>query len=163
MDSLASRSKLFVSCLLGGNPVKDLWAEEEKLALELYGSLTEAESKSIQAKAASSASGAAIGKAGVKIGDLNEKSRGLARKLLAKRLDVFAADRRRTAEAIIERDGGVDNLRIAFWNKADKSHLNGGNYHWRIGNDTFVADWQTAGKNHIHMTVRGRAKPAAKS
>ncbi|MBI1831819.1 MAG: DUF3500 domain-containing protein [Planctomycetes bacterium] len=157
------KAEEFGPILLGGNPVKDLWAEEEKLALELYGSLSEAETKSIQAKGINAGSGGAIGKAGIKIADLNEKSRNLARKLLAKRLEVFAADRRKAAEAIIERDGGVDSLRVAFWNKADKSHLDGGNYHWRIGNDTFVADWQTAGKNHIHMTVRGRAKPAVKS
>jgi hypothetical protein len=152
----------FGPILLGGNPVKDLWSEEEKIALELYKSLSDDESKSIQAKGASPGSGGAIGKAGVKIGDLNEKSRDLARKLLAKRLAVFSEDRQKAARAIIERDGGVDALRIAFWNKADKSHLDGGNYHWRIGNETFVADWQTAGKNHLHMTVRGRAKPGAK-
>ena len=79
---------------------------------------------------------------------------------MQKRLEVFSADRKKTAEALIERDGGVDALRIAFWNAADKSTSNGGNYHWRIGNDTFVADWQTAGNNHIHMTVR--AKTTAK-
>ena len=63
---------------------------------------------------------------------------------------------------MIDRNGGVDKLRIAFWNKADKVNAMGGNYHWRIGNDSFIADWQTAGKNHFHMTVRGKAKPAVK-
>lgn len=153
----------FGPILLGGNPTKDLWIEEEKVAIELFKSLSDEEQKNIQAgKNASPGSGGAIGKAGLKIGDLNEKSRELARKLLAKRLDVFSADRRKAAQTIIERDGGVDSLRIAFWNKAEKTNLDGGNYHWRIGNDTFVADWQTAGKNHLHMTVRGRAKPAVK-
>ena len=57
---------------------------------------------------------------------------------------------------IKDRDGGVDSLRIAIWNKAEKLAMDGGTYHWRIGNDTFVADWQTAGKNHIHMTVRAK-------
>lgn len=152
----------FGPILLGGNPVKNLWEQEEKLVIELYASLSPEESKNIQAKGISSGSGAAIGKAGVKLGDLNEKSRDLARKLLSKRLDVFSADRRKAAESIIARDGGVDSLRVAIWNAANKSHLDGGAYHWRIGNDTFVADWQTAGKNHIHMTVRGRAKPAVK-
>jgi Protein of unknown function (DUF3500) len=156
------KAEEFGPILLGGNPVKDLWEQEEKLAIELYGSLSEAETKSIQAKGIGAGSGGTIGKAGVKIGDLNEKSRDLARKLLSKRLDVFSADRRKTAETLIARDGGVDSLRIAFWNAATKSHLDGGNYHWRIGNDTFVADWQTAGKNHIHMTVRGRAKAVVK-
>lgn len=152
----------FGPILLGGNPVKDLWEQEEKIIIELYGSLSEAEAKSIQAKGISAGSGSAIGKAGIKVADLNEKSRALARKLLSKRLDVFSADRRNAAEAIIEREGGVDGLRIALWGTANKSHLDGGSYHWRIGSDAFVADWQTAGKNHIHMTVRGKAKPAVK-
>jgi hypothetical protein len=151
----------FGPILLGGNPAKDLWVEEEKLVIELYGSLSPDDAKNVQGKG-TSASGAPIGKAGVKLGDLNEKSRDLARKLLSKRLDVFSADRRKTAESIIARDGGVDSLRIAIWGAANKSHLDGGKYHWRIGNDTFVADWETAGKNHIHMTVRGRAKPTVK-
>lgn len=149
----------FGPILLGGNPVKDLWSQEEKLALELYASLSADEKKNIQAaKGVSSGSGGAIGKAGLRFGDLNDKSRTLARKLLEKRLDVFSADRKKVAEAMIARDGGVENLRIAYWNAAEKSHLDGGNYHWRIGSDNFIADWQTAGKNHIHMTVRARAK-----
>lgn len=156
------KAEEFGPILLGGNPVKDIWEEEEKIAIELYGSLTADEAKAIQAKGISAGSGGAIGKAGIKIGDLNEKSRGLARKLLAKRLDVFTVDRKKIAEAIIDRDGGVDSLRIAFWNKADKPLRQGGNYHWRIGNDTFLADWQTAGNNHAHMTLRGKAKPAVK-
>ena len=61
---------------------------------------------------------------------------------------------------MIARDGGAENLRIAIWGKADKSNLEGATYHWRIGSDNFIADWQTAGKNHIHMTVRARAKKA---
>ena len=59
--------------------------------------------------------------------------------------------------AMLLSDMGADVLRIAFWGEATKSQHDGGNYHWRIGNDAFVADWQTAGKNHIHMTTRGKA------
>ena len=99
-----------------------------------------------------------MGKAGVRIGDLNEKSRKLAASLFSKRLDVFSADRRKVVDDIVKRDGGVENLRIAIWGAATKSHLEGGSYHWRIGSDAIVCDWQTAGKNHIHMTLRGRLK-----
>jgi len=59
---------------------------------------------------------------------------------------------------IVKRDGGVENLRIAVWGEITKSHLEGGNPHWRIGSDAIVCDWQTAGKNHLHMTLRGRLK-----
>lgn len=152
----------FGPILLGGNPVKDLWGAEEKLALELYSTLSADEKKTIHnTKGVGSASGGAIGKAGARLGDLNEKSRALARKLLEKRLEVFSADRRKVAEAMIAREGGIENLRVAFWNPAEKSHLEGGNYHWRIGGDNFIADWQTAGKNHLHLTVRARAAKKA--
>jgi hypothetical protein len=147
----------FGPVLLGGNPVKALWDEEEKLALALYAALTPDEAKAIKGKG-NSASGAPIGTNGQRISDLAEKPRALARKLVEQRLAVFSADRRKVLEDLIRRDGGVDNLRIAFWGEANKSHRDGGNYHWKIGSATVVCDWQTQGKDHIHMTVRGRAK-----
>ena len=71
---------------------------------------------------------------------------------------VFAADRRKVVDEIVRRDGGVENLRLAVWGPITRSHLEGGSYSWRIGSNAIVCDWQTAGKNHIHMTLRGRLK-----
>jgi hypothetical protein len=147
----------FGPILLGGNPVKSLWDDEEKLALELYASLRPEEAKGLQGKGNAN-SGAAIGTNGQRIGDLSEKPRALARQLVQQRLAVFSADRRKILEEIIKRDGEIDNLRIAFWGDANKSHRDGGKYHWKIGSATVVCDWQTQGKDHIHMTVRGGAK-----
>jgi hypothetical protein len=154
------KSNEFGPILLGGNPAKTLWDAEEKLALELYAALSAEETKNLAAatKGASSGSGGAIGQAGVKIKDLNDKARKLAGELLQKRLDVFSTDRRKVIDDIIQRDGGVDNLRLAVWGAITKPHKDGGNYHWRIGGDSVVCDWQTVGKNHIHMTLRGRVK-----
>ena len=148
----------FGPILLGGNPVKTLWDEEEKVAIAFYAALSPEETKLAQAKGANAGSGSPIGKAGVRIGDLGEKPAALAQKLLAKRLDVLSADRRKKMEAVIAQTGGVENLRIAVWGEIAKSHLEGGNYHWRVGSDAIVCDWQTVGKNHIHMTLRGRPK-----
>ena len=55
-------------------------------------------------------------------------------------------------------DGGIDALRFALWGNAAKGHLDGGNYSWKIGGDTTLLDWQTVGGNHIHMTVKAKAK-----
>jgi hypothetical protein len=71
---------------------------------------------------------------------------------------VFSADRRKVLEMLIENDGGVEGLRIALWGDASKGQIDGGNYSWKIGGPTVLVDWQVAGKNHIHMTVRGRGK-----
>jgi len=147
----------FGPILLGGNPVKTLWDEEDAIVVKLYGTLSAEEAKRIQGKG-SSGSGAAIDKAAMKIGELSEKPRALARQLLAKRLDVFSSDRRKVFEGIVERDGGLDNMRIAIWGNASKHRAEGGVYHWRIGSDNIVCDWQTAGKEHIHMTLRARPK-----
>jgi hypothetical protein len=147
----------FGPILLGGNPVKSLWDDEEKLALELYAALNPDEVKAIQGKGNSS-SGAAIGTNGRRIADLADRPKALARKLLQQRLAVFSGDRRKILDDLIQRDGGIDNLRIAFWGDATRSQRDGGKYHWKIGNATIVCDWQTQGKDHIHMTVRGRGK-----
>jgi len=154
------KSNEFGPILLGGNPVKTMWDEEEKLALEMYAALTADEVKSLTAatKGLSSNSGASMGKGGVKISELNEKARKLAGQLLQKRLEVFSADRRKVIDDLIQRDGGVDGLRLAVWGSITKPQKDGGNYHWRIGGDTVICDWQFAGKNHIHMTLRGRVK-----
>jgi hypothetical protein len=146
----------FGPVLLGGNPVNTLWDEEEKLALQLHAALSADEAKAVQSKG-NAGSGQAIGKGGMRIGDLGEKPRELARKLLRQRLTVFSDDRRKVLEELIKAEGGVDELRVAFWGDASKSHRDGGNYSWKIGGATVLCDWQTAGKNHIHMTVRGKA------
>ena len=154
------KSNEFGPILLGGNPVKSMWDEEDAILLQLYAALTPDEAKNMTAslKGTSSNSGAAIGKAGLRIGDLNDKAGKLAAGLLNKRLEVFSADRRKVIDDIIQRDGGVPNLRLAVWGTPTKSFKEGPAYHWRIGGPSVVCDWQTAGKNHIHMTLRGRVK-----
>jgi hypothetical protein len=148
----------FGPVLLGGNPVKALWDDEEKIALELYAALAPEEAKAIKGKGNGGSGANLDAAAGMKIGDLMEKPRDLARKLLAKRLAVFNADQQKVLEEIIKREGGVDSLRIAFWGEATKSHHDGGKFSWKIGTPLLLCDWQTVGKEHIHMTVRGKAK-----
>jgi hypothetical protein len=147
----------FGPVLLGGNPVKTLWDDEEKVLLELHAALSPDDAKAIKAKG-SSASGATIDASAMKIGSLSEKPKALARKLLEQRLSVFSADRRKVLDEMIQKEGGIDSLRIAVWGDASKSQKEGGNYHWKIGGGPLLCDWQTVGKDHIHMTVRGRAK-----
>ena len=76
---------------------------------------------------------------------------------------VFSADRQKILDEIVKREGGLENLRIAFWGEAVKSQHDGGNYHWKIGNALVLLDWQTAGKEHLHMTVKAKAKTETKT
>lgn len=144
----------FGPILLGGNPVKTLWDDEEKIALEFYAALTPEEAKAIQGKGGNAA-GAPIGKNGIKISDLNLKARKLAIALLDKRLEVFSADRRRVCENLLTA-GGKEELKVAVWGEITKGHADGGTYSWRIAGPNLQADWQTSGKQHIHMTVKGK-------
>jgi hypothetical protein len=145
----------FGPVLLGGNPVNKLWEEEEKILLDLRAALSDEEVKMVIAKG-DGTSGKAIGTAGIKIGDLGEKPRGLAKKLLEQRLAVFSPERRKVLEDLMAADGGVEGQHLAIWGDATKGHMDGGNYSWKIGGSVILIDWQTAGKNHIHMTVRGK-------
>lgn len=147
----------FGPILLGGNPVKNLWDDEDKIAVALYGALTPEEVKSLPTKGGRG-SGSPIGKGGVRIGDLNEKARTLARLLFDKRLDVFSPDRRKIMQDILKEEGGLDNLRLAVWGNLDKSFHDGNNYAWRIGNDRVTCDWETLDKNHLHMTIKAKKK-----
>jgi hypothetical protein len=150
------KSNEFGPILLGGNPVKDMWDEEDKIAQELYAALTPDEVKGVQSKA-NPGSGSSIGKTGLKIGDLNEKARVEARKLFQKRIDFFAADRRALMEDILKQEGGVDNLRLAVWGNMTKSFKDS-NYSWRIGNERITCDWQTVGREHLHLCVKAKGK-----
>lgn len=157
VDFAKDKPNEFGPILLGGNPVKTLWDEEEKIAMELYGALSPDDAKIIKGKG-NSASGSPVAADAPKISELSEKSRALAKKLLDQRLAVFSADRRRILDDLIQKEGGVDSLRISFWGDGSKSQRDGGNYHWRIGAGAVLADWQTVGKDHIHMTLRAREK-----
>jgi hypothetical protein len=99
----------FGPILLGGNPANDLWDAEEKLALELFASLSPAERNLVKWKGGS-ASRAAVGKSGGAIGELAEKPQRLARQLLGQRLAVLSADRRNAFEEMVQRQGGIDKL-----------------------------------------------------
>lgn len=148
----------FGPILLGGNPVNQLWAEEEELALALFAALSPEEQQAVKATKGGGGSGAPIGMSGAMVKDLNAKARDLAKSLVQKRAAVLSADRQKVLLDLIESAGGIDNLRLAYWGQPDKGHLDGGNYSWKIGNQAVQLDWQTVGKNHIHMSLRVRPK-----
>lgn len=145
----------FGPVLLGGNPVNNLWEEEETILLALAKTL---DKETLAKLAGPTGSGQAIGKSGIALKDLPKPSAELAKKLLAKRLEVFSSDRRKKLEKIIDAQGGVEALKLVLSGNASQGHLQGGNYSWKFGSDYVLIDWQTSGKNHLHMTVRAKSK-----
>ena len=145
----------FGPVLLGGNPVNTLWDEEEAILLELAKKL---DKEMLDKLKGPGGSGQAIGKAGVAIKNMPESGSKLVKQLLEKRMDVFSADRRKQLEKIISKTGGVGGLKFVLNGNASAGHMSGGNYSWKIGNESILVDWQTSGKNHLHLTVRAKPK-----
>ena len=145
----------FGPVLLGGNPVNNLWEEEESILLALAKTL---DKETLTKLAGPGGSGQPIGKSGIALKDLPKPAVELAKNLLAKRLDVFSSDRRKKLEKIIDAQGGVELLKLVLSGNASQGHLQGGNYSWKFGSDSVLIDWQTSGKNHLHMTVRAKPK-----
>ncbi len=143
----------FGPILLGGNPVKDLWDAEDQIFLKLYASLSDQERKQ--------ASSSGKGKKGIRIGDLSPKTQKLAEDLLQQRLAVFRPDYAKVFYMQLKRDGGVKSLRFAIRGDGSKSHHQGGKYTWEFIGTQVYCNWQTRGKEHIHMSLR--ARPAKKA
>jgi hypothetical protein len=143
-----SPAEEFGPVLLGGNPVNQLWEAEETIARALFDALGPDEKKKVAARGGTAST----------IGELNEKARDLARNLVKKRIEVFSADQQKTLVRLMERDGGVDALRINLSGDFSKSHRDGGSPNWRISSARVFLDWQTAGRNHLHLTVRVKSR-----
>ncbi len=126
-----------------GAGVATVWIEEDKLAQELAAALTPDDAKKIKGK-------------GILIGELSEKPRLQARKLLEQRLAIFSTVSRKVADDAIGHDGGIDKLRIVLTGDAGKSINDGGNFSWTITSASFSCNWQFAGKNHPHMTLKAK-------
>jgi hypothetical protein len=143
----------FGPVLLGGNPVGTMWDEEDELFLSLFAALSEAEKEK--------ASGKEKGSKGIRVGELKDKARELATKLLNKRLEVFEPEYRKNFDLQLKNDGGVENLYLLIKAKdATKSHHKGGNYYWKLAGQHVLCDWQTQGNDHLHLTVK--ASPVKK-
>jgi len=81
---------------------------------------------------------------------------------LHKRLAVFNPDYRKSFDLQLQHDGGAENLFLTVNAKdASKSHHKGGQYNWRLAGDHVLCDWQTAGNEHLHLTLK--ATPVKKA
>jgi hypothetical protein len=139
----------FGPLLLGGNPVKNLWDAEDQLFLKLYAALTAEERQNV-----------AKGK-GLRIGELNDRAKALAHKLLQQRSLVLAPEYQKVFDHQLKNDGGRDKLYLSIQGNGSKSHHQGGNYHWSLAGEHVLCNWQTVGGEHIHMTLHARPAKTA--
>lgn len=119
-----------------------VWVEEDKLAVELA-ALVKNEAKTLQGK-------------GLLLEELNEKARKVAGSLLEQRLAVLSPMARRVLDKAIQRDGGVNKVRLRMDGDASKSIDEGGRYSWSLTSPSFACDWKSDGKSHPHMTLTAK-------
>lgn len=144
----------FGPILLGANP-PEIWKEQEEAAIACFAKLSEDEKKKvvIEGKAAS---GRTLGDKGVPIESLSADAKAAAIAMIEARFKLFSDDQQKKLRAILQAQGGVEKLRLAFFGEMTKRCADGGRADWKIGSKDFLCDYASSG-GHIHMTLRGRA------
>jgi len=145
----------FGPILLGANP-PDLWHDQEDPAIACFKKLTDDEKKRARA-GDSSESGRPLGAKGVAIGDLSDDARKAAAAMIDARLALFSETQQKKLRAILEAEGGVAKLRLAFFGDMTKRCADGGRADWKIEGRSFLCDYESS-RAHIHMTLRGAAE-----
>lgn len=152
MEVEKGEPKSFGPILLGADPPV-LWAEEEERMIALFAALTPQERVKVLRKGRG-ISTAALDR-GVRVGDLNPSARKAAGAVLDNRLAFFSDPIRQRAEKIIASQGGLDEMRIAFWGEATRKCRDGGRWDFKLGGDTFLCDYENS-RGHIHLSMKGQ-------
>jgi hypothetical protein len=140
--------------LLGANPPM-LWDDEEDQLIALFGSLSPEDRARVR-REGKGISSAPMGKGGAPVGDLSSPAQKQVKAVFEGRLKFFApaiADRIRK---MVQDQGGLECLHIAFWGDAQKRCAQGGKWDFKLGGANFVVDYENS-RGHIHMSLSGRA------
>jgi len=148
----------FGPILLGADPPV-LWNEEEDKMIDLFASLSPAERERVDT-VGKAQSAQPIGSACVPISSLAPTAQQKVKAVLDGRLKFFAPDIQKRIISLIEKDGGLDSMRIAFWGIADKRAGDGGKWDFKLGaGDAFLCDYENT-RGHIHMSMKGKLAEA---
>jgi hypothetical protein len=150
----------FGPILLGANP-PTLWDDEEDRLIDLYAAMTLAERQKAS-RPGKADSAKPIGDAGVSVNDLNENARKKLKAMFDQRLGFYSPEIRARVEKLVEKQGGLGSMRLAFWGTADKRCAQGGKWDFKLGGESFLCDYENT-RGHIHLSMKGRldGTPAA--
>ena len=82
--------------------------------------------------------------------------------VLDNRLKFFAPEIQKRVQEMIEKQGGVGGMRVAFYGNADKRAADGGKWDFKLGGGAFLCDYENS-RGHIHMSMKGRLVEAKSS
>ena len=143
----------FGPILLGSNP-PEFWGDEEDAMIALYAALTPEERKQA-GREGKGESAKPIEGAGVTVGELCPASRERVKAVLENRLAFFAPFIRDRVRAMVEKQGGLSAMRVAFWGEATKRCKDGGFWDFKLGGPAFLCDYENTRK-HIHLSMKGK-------
>jgi hypothetical protein len=144
----------FGPILLGADPPV-LWNAEEDAMIDLFATLTPAERGRV-VRPGKALSAKSIGGDGVAVSALSPTAQRKVKEVIDGRLKFFAPDIQKRVISLIEKQGGLDAMRIAFWGNADKRCADGGKWDFKLGaGDAFLCDYENT-RGHIHMSMKGK-------
>ena len=142
----------FGPILLGANP-PTLWDTEEEKLIALYQAMSPAERQQA-GNGGKGISGEAFKGNGIKVGQLTPTAKAAAQAMLDQRLSFFSDEIRQRITKILDSQGGIDAMTIAYFGDADKKCRDGGRWDFKLSGPTFLCDYEGT-RGHIHMSMKG--------
>ncbi|HYO10998.1 MAG TPA: DUF3500 domain-containing protein [Tepidisphaeraceae bacterium] len=143
----------FGPILLGADP-PTLWDDEEEKMIALFAALSPQERERANNGGRGTSSLPPAGRK-VKVADLNPTARQAARAVLENRLAFFSDRIRQRITKLIDSQGGVDAMEIAFYGEAAKKCRDGGRWDFKLAGPSFLCDYENS-RGHIHLSMKGK-------
>lgn len=125
--------------------------------MALYASLTPDDRKKV-GREGKNASASPIGDAGAKVAELGSAAQEKVKAVFENRLRFFAPAIQGRIRALVEKQGGLAAMQVAFWGEATKRCSEGGMWDFKLGGPSFLCDYENT-RQHIHLSLKGRAEP----
>jgi hypothetical protein len=145
--------KTFGPILLGADP-PTLWDEEEDKMIALYTAMTPDEREK-SANGGKGISTAAFKGKSIKIGDLSGSAKDAAKAVVENRLSFFSDPVQKRVRALIDSNGGIDALGVAFFGEATKRCRDGGKWDFKLVGPSMLCDYENT-RGHIHLSCKGK-------
>jgi hypothetical protein len=144
----------FGPILLGANP-PDLWDQEEEKMIALYGAMSPPEREKAAQNGKGISSEMPKTAVGIRVGDLNPSAKQAATAVLDSRLQFFAEPIRKEIADMMQSQGGLDAMRVAFYGPAEKKCRDGGKWDFKLCGESFLCDYENT-RGHIHLSMKGK-------
>lgn len=145
----------FGPILLGADPPL-LWEVEEDQLIALYGAMSEPERARARGEGKVGIAGNAITlNSGIRVSELSPTAQEKLKAVYEQRLAFFSDEIQSRVRKLVDANGGLGAMHVAFWGVADKRCRDGGRFDFKLGNANFLCDFENS-RRHIHMSMKGK-------